>query len=516
MAQERLSMRKIKEILRLRYGCGLSHRQVAASCQMAQSTVTLYLQRAISAGLTWPIPEDLTEEAIEAKLFPRDAVMRFRSQDRPLPDFAHVHEELRTHQKVNLTLDLIWREYKEQYPNGYSYSQFCELYRGWRAKLDMPMRQSHKAGEKVFVDYGEGLCLINPTTGERIPTQLFVAVWGLSNFTFAEATLTQSLPDWISSHVRAFGYFGCVPHLLVPDNLKSGVTQACYYEPEINPTYADLASHYGVAVLPARPRHPRDKAKVEAGVLIAKRWILAALRHRTFYSLEELNKAIRELLEQLNARLLRKMKKSRRQLFDELDRPAAKALVDEPYQLADWKKATVNIDYHIEADKHYYSVPYQYVHQKVEARLTAATVEIFCKGARIAAHARSFIPHKHTTTTDHMPTTHQEQGRWNPERILKWAETIGPCVVLLLKEIMAHRDHPEQGYRACLGVMRLGKSYSKERMEAAALRAIQYKAFSFRSVKSILLRGLDGPSSSSSPRKLPKGHDNVRGPGYYH
>jgi len=509
-------MRKIKEILRLKYGCGLSHRDIAQSCRMAQSTVTLYLQRAKDAGLTWPLGEELTEEDLNIRLFPSRPEPFVRLPAKPLPDFARVHEELRTHQKVNLTLDLIWREYKEQYPDGYSYSQFCERYRGWRSRLDLSMRQSHKAGEKVFVDYGEGLCLIHPTTGERIPTELFVAVWGLSNFTFAEATLTQRLPDWISSHVRAFDYFGCVPRILVPDNLKSGVTEASYYEPEINPTYADLASHYDVAVLPARPRHPRDKAKVEAGVLIAKRWILAALRHRTFYSLEEMNKAIRDLLDQLNARLLRKVKKSRRHLFDELDRPAAKALPNEPYQLADWRKATVNIDYHVEADKHYYSVPYQHVHQKVEVRLTPATVEIFSKGKRIAAHARSFVPHKHTTIPDHMPAAHQEQGRWNPERILKWAETIGPCVVLLLKEIMAHREYPEQGYRACLGVMRLGKSYSKERMEAAALRAIQYKAFSFRSVKSILLRGLDGQSSPSSPRKLPNGHDNLRGPGYYH
>jgi transposase len=516
MAQERLSMRKIKDILRLKFDSGLSHRQIASSCQMACSTVSDYIKRAKAAGLGWPLPEGLTEEDLDTRLFPSKREPYFHPPAKPSPDFSRIHEELRIHQKVNLTLDLLWREYKEQYPGGYQYSQFCRLYDQWRQTLDLPMRQTHKAGDKVFVDYGEGLKLIHPATGERIPTELFVAVWGLSNFTYAEATLTQSLPDWISSHVRAFDYFGCVPHVLVPDNLKSGITKACYYEPEINPTYADLASHYGVAVLPARPRHPRDKAKVEAGVLIAKRWILAALRHRTFYTLDELNKAIRELLSQLNDRMLRKMKKSRRQLFGELDRPAAKALTAEPYQLADWKKATVNIDYHIEIDKHYYSVPYQYVHQKVEARITPTTVEIFSKGTRIAAHARSFEPHKHTTVAVHMPTAHQEQGRWNPERILKWAETIGPCVVLLLKEIMAHRDHPEQGYRACLGVMRLGKAYSKERMEAAALRAIQYKAFSFRSVRSILSRGLDGQPSQPSPRKLPKDHDNLRGPGYYH
>jgi transposase len=516
MAQERLSMRKIKEILRLKYGCGLSHRQIAASCQMSQSTVWTYIRRAEAAAVAWPLPEGLTEEALEAKLFGVSGRTLFRPANKPLPDFSRIHEELRTHQKVNLTLDLLWREYKEQHPAGYQYSQFCRLYYQWRQTLDLPMRQGHKAGDKVFVDYGEGLCLINSASGERIPTQLFVAVWGLSNFTYAEATLTQSLPDWTSSHVRAFDYFGCAPHILVPDNLKSGVSQACTYEPDVNPVYAELASHYGVAVIPARPRHPRDKAKVETGVLIAKRWILAALRHRTFYSLEEMNKAVRELLDQLNVRLLRKVKKSRRQLFEELDRPAAQGLPAEPYQFAEWKKATVNIDYHLEIDKHYYSAPFRYVHQEVQVRLTAATLEVFLKGKRIAAHGRSYVPHAYSTCQEHMPEAHQKHLQWNPERLLKWASSIGPCVVLLLKEIMVHRDHPEQGYRACLGVMRLGKSYSKERMEAAALRAIQYKAFSFRSVKSILFQGLDGQSSPSSPRKLPKGHDNLRGPGYYH
>ena len=516
MAQERLSMRKIKEILRLKYDCGLSHRQIAASCQLSSSTVSEYFQRAASAGVAWPLPEGLTDEALEAKLFPAASSTQFRSANKALPEFARIHEELRTHQKVNLTLDLLWREYKEQYPDGYSYSQFCELYYRWRQTLDLPMRQAHKAGDKVFVDYGEGMCLINPTTGERIPTELFVAVWGLSNFTYAEATFTQSLPDWTMSHVRAFGYFGCTPHILVPDNLRSGVSQACTYEPDLNPVYADLASHYGIAVIPARPRHPKDKAKVEAGVLIAKRWILAVLRHRTFYSLEEMNKAIRGLLKVLNSRLLRKVKKSRSQLFDDLDRPAAKPLTTEPYQFAEWKKATVNIDYHIEIDKHWYSLPFRWVHQIVDVRLTPATVEVFHKGQRLAAHGRSYVPHAYTTVKEHMPLAHQKHLEWNPERLLKWAATIGPCTVQLLKQIMAHRDHPEQGYRACLGVMRLGKSYPKERMEAAALRAIQYQAFSFRSVKSILFRGLDGQSSQASPRKLPKGHDNVRGPGYYH
>ena len=517
MTQERLSVPKIKEVLRLKFGSGLSHRQIASSCNIAHSTVADYLKRAALAGLSWPLPEGLSDDALQERL--AGAVVpptTVPSPKKPLPDFAHIHRELRSHEKLNLTLDLLWREYKDQYPDGYQYTQFSWLYRQWRGRLDLVMRQTHKAGEKVFVDYGEGLSITNPQTGEQIPTELFVAVWGLSNYTFAEATLTQALPAWTMSHVHAFDYFGCVPRILVPDNLKSGVTKPCYYEPDINPVYAELAAHYSLAVIPARPYHARDKAKVEAGVLVAKRWILAALRHHIFYSLEELNNAIAGLLEKLNTRLLRKMKKSRRDLFTQQDRPNARTLPSVPYQYAEWKKATVNIDYHIEIDKHYYSVPCQYVHKSVDIRFTAATLEIFFKGQRLTAHARSFIPYKHTTLKDHMPLAHQEHANtWNPERLLKWAETIGPHTVWLLKEIMSHRQVPEQGYRSCLGIMRLSKAFSKERIEAAALRAVEFKAFSFRSVKSILLRKLDQSPKGSSPKPLPKNHANIRGAAYY-
>ena len=517
MAQERLSVLKIKEVLRLKFDSALSHRQIAKSCNIAHSTVADYLKRAALAGISWPLPEGLSDEQLQERLsgaiVPSPAVS---SPKKPLPDFAHIHRELRSHEKVNLTLDLLWREYKDQYPDGYQYTQFSTLYRQWRDRLDLVMRQTHKAGEKVFVDYGEGLCITNPHTGEQIPTQLFVAVWGLSNYTFAEATLTQTLPAWTLSHVHAFDYFECVPRILVPDNLKSGVTKPCYYEPDINPVYAELAAHYGVAVIPARPYHARDKAKVEAGVLVAKRWILAALRHHTFYSLEELNKAIAGLLEKLNTRLLRKMKRSRRELFTAEDKPNAKSLPAQSYQYAEWKKATVNIDYHIEVDKHYYSVPFQYLHKSVDIRFTATTLEVFFKGQRLAAHGRSFIPYKHTTLKDHMPIAHQEHAAaWNPERLLKWAETIGPHTVLLLKEIMAHRDLPEQGYRSCLGVMRLGKAFPKERIEAAALRAVEFRAYSFRSLKSILLRNLDQSQKGKTPKPLPKDHANIRGAAYY-
>ncbi|MGH7829456.1 MAG: IS21 family transposase, partial [Candidatus Binatia bacterium] len=332
MANARLSMRKIKETLRLTYQCGLSRRQVAYSLEVSRSTVADYLDRVEKAGISWPLPEDLTDQELEQRLFPPQTGTP--SSAKPLPDFDYIYQELKAHKKFNLTLDLLWREYKEQHPDGYQYSQFCERYRRFRGKLDYCMRQDHRGGEKLFVDYCEGLSLVDPKGGELISTELFVAVWGASNYTYAEATLTQQLPDWIGSHTRAFQYFGCVPKVVVPDCLKGAVSRACRYEPELNPTYAEMASHYAICVLPARPARPRDKAKVEAGVLIAKRWILAALRHRTFYNLAELNRALQELLERLNSRPLRKVKKSRRELFLVFDHPNALCLPEKPYEYA--------------------------------------------------------------------------------------------------------------------------------------------------------------------------------------
>jgi len=520
MAHERLSMRKIKEVMRLKYACGLSHERIAASCGISQSSVTKYLQRVQSEGLSWPLPEDLTDEQLDARLFRMSPVpMAREGPTKPLPDFSEVHEELRAHRRLNLTREQLWQEYRERYPDGYSYTQFCEYYRRWRRTLNPVMRQTHRPGEKLFIDYTEGLYVINPSTGERMPTDLFVATWGASCLTYAEATFTQSLPAWMASHVRAFTYFGCVPQVLVPDNLKSGVTRACRYEPDLNPTYADLARHYGVAVIPARPYRPRDKAKVENGVLIAKRWILSVLRHRTFYSLDDLNKTIRELLEKLNTRLMHKVHKSRRDLFEALDRPAARALPEDAYVFAEWKKATVNIDYHIEIDRHYYSVPFRYVRQAVDVRLTHTTLEVFKAGSRIAAHARSFAAHTHTTVRDHMPSAHQNHLDWNPSRLIRWAESIGSFTGALVQKILADKPHPEMGYRACLGIMRLSRSYPKERMEAAAQRALHFRTCSFRSMKSILERKLDmlalpAPQATSAAPVVPA-HDNIRGAAYF-
>lgn len=514
MANTRLSMRKIKETLRLTYQCGLSRRQVAHSLKVSRSTVADYLDRAQRAGISWPLPEDLTDQELERRLFPPEPVS---VAARALPDFDYIYNELKLHKKFNLTLDLLWREYKEQHPDGYQYSQFCELYRRFRDKLDYCMRQDHRGGEKLFVDYTDGLKLVDPKTGEPIATELFVAVWGASNYTYAEATLTQKLPDWIGSHVRAFEYFGCVPKALVPDCLKGAVSKACRYEPELNPTYAEMAGHYATCVLPARPARPRDKAKVETGVLIAQRWILAALRNRTFYHLAGLNRAIQELLERLNTRPLRKLKKSRRELFDLFDRPHAQALPERPYEYAEWRVATVNIDYHIEVDRHYYSVPFRLIREKLDVRVTAGTVEAFFKGERVAAHIRGLVPYAHTTLKEHMPPSHQKYLEWTPSRIVSWAKKIGPKTAELLQQIIQSRTYPEQAYRSCLGILRLEKHYPKERVEGAACRALKFNSHSLRSLRNILKAGLDRleQTQESSEATAPD-HENIRGSQYYH
>jgi len=514
MAKPRLSMRKIKEVLRLTYHCKLSARQVAHSCHIGRSTVADYLWRAEQAGISWPLAESLTDQELEGRLYPPRAM---GSSARAQPDFHYIYQELKAHRKFNLTLDLLWQEYKEQYPQGYQYTQFCVLYRRWRDKLDVCLRQEHRGGEKLFVDYCDGLSLLDPKTGERVSTQLFLAVWGASNYTYAEATLTQQLPDWIGSHVRAFEYFGCLPQAVVPDCLKGAVSRACRYEPDLNPTYAEMAEHYGIAVLPARPARPRDKAKVEAGVLIAQRSILAVLRHRTFYNLTEMNSAIRQLLERLNSRALRKVNRSRFDLFETFDRPNAHGLPERPYQYAEWSKATVNIDYHIEVQRHYYSVPYQLVREKLDVRLTAHTLEAFFKGERVAAHPRSFVPYGHTTLKEHMPPSHQRYLEWSPSRFVRWASKIGPHTAELVQKIIHSRAHPEQAYRSCLGILHLEKHYSTERLEAACGRALRFGSLSFRSLRKILSSGLDRLQESTEPTEqaLPD-HDNVRGSRYYH
>jgi transposase len=515
MSNRRLSVRKIKEILRLKLDCGISEREISRSCRVSRSTVADYLRRAAAARLTWTEASALAETQLEERLFSTEHIPS--SVKRPPPDCEYIYNQLRTYRKFNLTLSQLWLEYKEKHPDGYQYTQFCEHYWRWRKKLDYCMRQEHRGGEKLFIDYSDGLSIVDALTGELTLTQIFVAVWGASNYTYAEATLSQTLPNWIGSHGRAFEYFGCVPRVLVPDNLKSGVSKACKYEPDLNPTYSDMAEHYGCAVLPARPRKPRDKATVENGVLIAKRWILAVLRHRTFYSLAELNDAIRECLERLNTRPLRRAKQSRRELFEAIDRPNALPLPPRPYEYAEWYKARVQLNYHIEVDRHYYSVPYQLLHERLDIRLTATIVESFHKGERVAAHVRLYTKGGYTTLPEHMPPGHRFYAEWNPARFIQWAGKTGEATARLVETILATRPYPEQGYKACLGIINLTRDFEPARVEAAARRALKFKACSYRSMKAILSAGLDRQPDNGEQHGLPglPPHQNIRGQEYY-
>jgi len=514
MPNRRLSLRKIKEVLRLKYDCSISEREIARSCQVSRSTVADYIRRAAAAKLNWTEASSLTQTQLEERLFPNEHVPS--TVKRPAPDCEYIYNELRTYRKFNLTLSQLWLEYKQSHADGYQYTQFCEHYWRWRKKLDYVMRQEHRGGEKLFIDYSDGLSIVDTVTGEFITTQLFLAVWGASNNTYAEATLSQTLPDWIGSHRRAFEYFCFVPRVLVPDNLKSGVSKACKYEPELNPTYSDMAEHYGCAVLPARPRKPRDKAKVENGVLVAQRWILAVLRHRTFYSLAELNAAISECLERLNNRPMRKLKKSRRELFETLDQPNALPLPQKPYEYAEWSKAKVQLNYHIEVDHHYYSVPYQLLHERIDIRLTATIVEAFHKGDRVTAHVRLYTKNGYTTLPEHMPPSHRYYAEWNPSRFIQWAGKTGEATARLVEKVLSTRPYPEQGYKACLGIINLTRDYEPVRVEAAARRALEFNSCSYRSMKAILSAGLDRHDNGAQPALpglLP--HQNIRGQEYY-
>jgi len=419
-----------------------------------------------------------------------------------------------------VTLWLLWEEYKAVHPQGYQYTWFCQQYRAWAARTDVVMRQSHRAGEKLFVDYaGLTVPIIDRTTGEIRQAQVFVAVLGASHYTDAEATWTQGLDDWLMAHVRAFAFFGGVPEIVVPDNLKAGVQATHRYEPDLNPSYAELAAHYGVAVIPARVRKPRDKAKVEAGVLVVERWILARLRHRLLFSLAQLNQVLGEGLTALNHRAFKKLSGSRRQWFETLEQPALHPLPAEPDEFACWKKARVNIDYHIEVERHDYSVPYTLVRQEVDVRLTAATVEVFAQRQRVASHRRDHRPGRYTTVTAHRPKAHREYAEWTPERLVRWADQTGPSTAALVERILATRPHPQQGYRSCLGILRLGKTYGADRLEAACRRALAIGGFSYKSVDSILKRGLDQqplPDPTHSTESTPPPHANLRGPAYYH
>lgn len=509
--KKRLSMRKIREILRLSWQCSRSSREIAQACCISHTAVNDYLAQARLAGLQPDQLESLSDEELAQRL----AIQRIpRASQRPQPDWNDIHREM---QRPGVTLHLLWQEYKEIHPEGYQSSQFCEHYQRWKKRQCPTMRQTHKAGEKLFVDYaGQTIPVTNPATGELRQAQVFVAVLGASNYTFAEATWDQSSPNWITSHIRAFEYFGGVPEAVVPDNLRSGVAKACRYEPDINPGYAELARHYGCVVLPARVRKPRDKAKAEVGVQIVERWILAALRNQTFFSLAEVNDAIALLLEKLNQHRFKKMPGSRKSWFEEIEKATLRPLPATRHVPVEWKKARVNIDYHVELAQHYYSVPYQLVGQEVEVRYTPATVEILYQNKRVASHRRCDLPRQHTTISEHMPKSHREYQEWSPSRMIAWAEKSGDATANVVKTILERRQHPEQGYRSCLGILRLGKRYTLPRLEGACRRAVALGAYSYRSICSILEKGLDSqPMTETRPQLVIEPHEHIRGKKYY-
>jgi transposase len=505
-------MRKISEVLRLK-AAGLSVREIARSTGAGRTTVYEYIVRADSAGIGWPLPDGTGEQELEAALFP--PLTTELAERRPLPDWRQVHREL--HRGRHVTLRLLWLEWRQDHPEGWGYTQFCVHYRAWLGTQDVVMRLSWPAGARMFVDYtGDKVPVADPGTGEVNQAEVFVAVLGCSGMLHVEAAMSQDLGSWLSAHANAYEAYGGVPEATTPDNLKSGVTRACYYDPDLNASYAELGRHYGTVILPTRAAHPRDKAAVEAGVLQVERWVLAPLRNRTFYSLAELNRAIRQKVAELNSKTFRGEPTSRRELFEELERPALKPLPATRYELAEWKKVTVNIDYHVEYDHRYYSVPYILVRQKLELRATKEAVEVYKGGRRVASHAREYGRRRYITDPAHMPPSHRAHLEWTPTRLVDWAATVSPHTAALAQRLLGSRPHPEHSYRACLGLMSLAKRYGNERLGAACARALASGAVSYTSVKSILAEGLDRvPLTPASPAPAPPEHENLRGAGYY-
>jgi len=503
-------MRKISEILRQRHQLKRSYRDIGTSLNISISTISEYLSRAKAAGLSWPLP-DLSEDELYNQLF---LPVKKASPKKTVPDWEWAHKELR---KKGVTLLLLWREYREIHPNGYGYTNFCNKYRAYAKQLLPVMRQTHKGGEKIFVDYaGMKMPWINSVTGEILEAEIFVGALGASQRTFVEASATQNLSDWIESHIHMFEEFGGVSEIVVPDNLKAGVTKAHIYDPDINTNYQHFSEHYGFAIVPARVREPKDKAKVENAVGCVEKQILAPLRNITFTSIGEINAAIKSRVAVFNTQSFQKMKTSRQELFETLDKPALKPLPSHRYQYANWNKAKINIDYHFVFDDHYYSVPFRYIHQTIDIRTTAKIIECFYQEKRIAVHERSYARYKHTTIAEHMPLAHRTHAEWTPERIKRWASKIGPETAKFIDHMIASRAFPQQAFRACLGLLRLGKRFGEDRLEKACAKGLSVGASRYQQIESILKNKLDAiPVSDTEPSTPLSSHKNIRGSTYY-
>jgi len=504
-------MRNVRDILRLHTEHQLAGRQIAQSLGLAHSTVMGVLHRATALGLTWPLPAGLDDATLEGQLYPPTPG---QTAGRAEPTWEELYRELR---RKGVTLRLLWQEYRRDYPDGYQYSRFCERYRRWAGKLDVVLRQPHRAGEKMFVDWaGLTLSIVAPATRQVQAVHIFVATLGMSNFTYLEGALAQTQPIWIGAHTRAFEYFGGVSEVLVSDSTKTGVTRACRYEPTLNRTYQEMTQHYGTVPIPTRPRKPRDNAKAESGVQVVERVVLAPLRDELFFSLAEVNEALRAGRERLNDMPFQKLPGSRRTQFEAFEKPALRPLPPERYELAQWQTVRANIDYHCQLARNFYSVPYQLVHEKIDARLTTGTIELFYKGRRVASHVRLWGIGQYSTDPAHRPLAHQKHLEWTPSRLIEWGREHGADTGAFVAALLASKPHPEQGYRACLGVMRLGKRYGAARLNAACARALAVNAVSYHSVKSILQTGLDRQALAGPSVQLPlDAHTNVRGPAYY-
>jgi transposase len=510
-ARRELTMRQLRQMLRLARD-GVSAREIGRTLGVARSTVQDNLKRAEAAGLGWPLPAEITDAVLESRLFARAGVTP-GARRRLEPDWSSLVREVK---RPGVNLMVLWEEYRDVHPEGYGYSRFCDLFREFERRLSPVMRQHHAAGDKAFVDYsGKKVPVVDPATGVVRKAEIFVAVLGASSLTYAEATWTQTLPDWIGAHVRLFRFLDGVPRLVVPDNLKSGIHKASFYDPEINRSYGMMAAHYGVGVLPARPRKPRDKAKVEAGVRFAQTYILGRLRRQTFFSLAECNAAIATAVERINAHVMRRLGVSRRELFESIERPALRPLPADDYEYAEWRLARVNLDYHVEAAGFLYSVPHALIRQQVDVRLTARTVEIFHRGQRVAAHERRHGGRRHGTDPDHMPSSHRRYAEWTPERFRRWGRSIGPETEGLVIAVLSYRPHPEQGFRTCLGILRLFRGLDSTRAEAVSARAVAIGALTYKSIASILANNLHRAQRQPESAAVID-HPNVRGPRYFH
>ena len=513
MATPRITMRKLRDILRLRLAAGLSIRQIHAVTRASTGLIQKLITRAEALGLGWPLPADLDDNQLQAMFYPQP------SADHPgryePPDCQGIHVALK-HKTV--TLQLLWEEYREQCGSrAYSRSQFCDIYRRWQQLQKRSLRQVHKAGEKCFVDYcGPTVPIVNPHTGEIRESQVFVGVLGASNYTYAEATLTQSLPDWLASHSRMLTFFGGSPAIIVPDNLRSAVSKPCRYDPDLNPAYQQLAEHYGLAVIPARPYKPKDKSKAEVAVQIVERWIIARLRHHTFFSLAELNQCIKALLVALNDKPFKQLPGNRREAFAAIDQAELSALPSHAYEYVDIKTVRVNIDYHVQYGHHFYSVPNEYVGEVLELHVSDRLVTAYFRQRQIAQHPRAYTAGM-TTTAAHMPVRHQKHLSWTPERLMNWAGEIGPAVKCWVTRQLEIKTHPEQAYRVCLGLLNLSKQYPLARLEAACNIANKHDLLRLKQIKSILKSNRDQqPEQLSIAVELPQDHDNIRGPHHYH